>query len=91
MENFALKSAAMQFCWVAEHLYDEQTSIGVIAVTQGCCDPVLHNSIEQWRLYFALKSAALHWRWVRVFHHEACYPKQNKLGICIYTKQHYCV
>ncbi len=40
---FALTSAAVQFCGLTAHLYGEQISIGVIAVTQACCEPVLHG------------------------------------------------
>ena len=37
----ALTSAAVHECWVDAHLYGEQISIGVIAVTQTCCEHVL--------------------------------------------------
>ena len=36
-------------------------SIGVIAVAQGCCEPVLQSSTEQWESYSALTSAAVRW------------------------------
>jgi len=48
--RFALNSAAIHWCWVAAHLYEEQISIGVLAVTQACCQPVLQSSIEQLEL-----------------------------------------
>ena len=42
-------------------MYEEQISIGVIAVPQTFCEPVLQSSTEQWGLHFALTSAAVHW------------------------------
>ena len=42
-------------------MYEEQISIGVIAVAQACCEPVLLSSTEQQGSYFALTSAAVHW------------------------------
>ncbi len=35
--------------------------MGVVAVAQACCEPVLQSSIEQWGSYFALTSAAVLW------------------------------
>ncbi len=58
---FALTSAAVHECWVTAHLYGEQISIGVIAVTKTCCEPVLQSSTEQWELHFALTRHAVHW------------------------------
>jgi len=49
------------WCCITAHLYEEQISIGVIAATQGCCQPVLQSSTEQWGRYFALTIAALLW------------------------------
>ena len=43
------------------HLYEEQTSIGVIAVAQACCEASLQSSTEQQGSYFPLTSAAVHW------------------------------
>jgi hypothetical protein len=40
---------------------EKQMSIGVFAVTQGCCEPVLQSSSEQEGSCFALTSAAVHW------------------------------
>jgi len=57
--HFALSSVAEHWCWVTAHLYEEQISIGVIAVTQACCELSLHSSTEQWGMHFALSSAAL--------------------------------
>ena len=38
---------ALPCCWVTAHLYQQQTSIGVFAVAQACCQLVLHSSTEQ--------------------------------------------
>ncbi len=59
--RFALESAAVHWCQVNAHLYEEQIVIGVIAVTQDCCQPVLNCSTEQWEMRFALDSIAVHW------------------------------
>ncbi len=32
-KQFALSSVAVHWCWVTAHLYEQQMSIGVIAVT----------------------------------------------------------
>ena len=61
---FARNSAAVHWCWVTAHLYDQQICIGVIAVTQGCRQAVLQSSAEQWEQHFAQGSAAVHWSWV---------------------------
>ena len=42
------------------NLYEEQISIGVIAVTQTCCEPVLQSSTEHRGMHSALTSAAVH-------------------------------
>jgi len=57
---FALTSAAVHWCCITAHLCGYQISIGVIAVTQACCEPVLQSSTEQQGSYFALISAAVH-------------------------------
>ncbi len=62
--HFALTSAAVHLSWVSAGLYEEQIVIGVIAVTQACCEPVLHSSTEQWGMHFALTSAAVHFCWL---------------------------
>jgi len=54
----------MHRCWVTAHLYGEQMFIGVIALTQPCCGPVLHSSNEQYRMRFAQSIVAAHWCWV---------------------------
>ena len=58
--SFVLSSAAVHWYCITVQLYEEQTSIGVFAVTQGCCQPDSHSSTEQWGVYFALSSAAVH-------------------------------
>ena len=45
--HFALTSAAVHFCWLTAHLYEEQISIGVAAVTQACYEPALQSTTEQ--------------------------------------------
>ena len=58
-----MPSAAVHLSWFTAQLYDEQISIGVIAVTQACCEPVLQSNTEQWGMHFALPSAAVHLSW----------------------------
>ncbi len=58
--QFALPSAAVQCCCVTANLYEEQVSVGVIAVTQVSCEAVLQSSTEQRGMQFALPSAAVH-------------------------------
>jgi len=38
---FASTSAAVLWCYITAHLNEEQFSIGVIAIAQACCEPVL--------------------------------------------------
>ena len=61
--KYAQISAAVQWCWCIQHLYEEAISIGVIAVTQGSCEPVLQSTAEQWEMHFAQISAAVQWLW----------------------------
>ncbi len=58
--QFALLSAAVHGYCVPAHMYGQQVSFGVIAVTQTSCEPVLQSSTEQWEMQFALSSAAVH-------------------------------
>ncbi len=66
--HFALNSVAVHWWWVTAHLYEEQISIGGVAVTQACCEPDLQSTTEQWgmhfaqtcRLHFVLNSVSLH-------------------------------
>ncbi len=62
--HFALTSAAVHLSWVSAGLYEEQIVIGVFAVTQACCEPVLHSSTEQWQMHFALPNAAVRLSWL---------------------------
>ncbi len=59
--HFAKNSAAVHWFRINAHLYEQQIIIGVNAVSQGCCQPVLQSSIVQWRMHFAKNSAAVHW------------------------------
>ena len=59
----ALTSVALLWCCITANeekiLYEEKISIGVIALAQACCEPVLQSSIQQWGSYIALTSAAV--------------------------------
>ena len=55
----ALTSVALLWCCITATLYEEQNSIGAIAVAQACCEPVLQTSIQQWGSYIALTSVAV--------------------------------
>ena len=68
--HFAQTSAAVHVSWLTAHLYEEQISIGVIAVTQTCCEPVLQSSTEQWGMHFAQISAAVHSSWLTAHLYE---------------------
>ncbi len=57
--HFAQTRDAVQFCWLTAHLYEEQISIGAIAVTQACCEPVLQSTTEQSGIQFAQTIAAV--------------------------------
>ena len=58
---FAKISAAVHFVCIIADLDEQQILIGVTAVSQGCCQPVLQSSLEQWGVQFAKNSAAVHW------------------------------
>ncbi len=45
--DFANSSAAFHWCWVIADQYEQQIFIGVLAVTQACCQPVLQSSTEK--------------------------------------------
>ena len=55
----ALTSAAVLWCCITAHLYEEQMSVGVTAGSQACCEPVLQSSTEQWGSYASLASVAV--------------------------------
>ncbi len=44
---FALTSAAVLWCCITVHLYEQQISIAVIAVAQAYCEAFLQSSTEQ--------------------------------------------
>ena len=75
--NFAQISAAVHCCWLTAHLYEEQISIGVIAMRQTCCEPVLQSSTEQRGMHFAQISAAVHCCWLT----EHLYEEQISIGV----------
>ena len=68
--RFALTSVELHLSWLTAHLYEEQTSIGVSAVTQSCCEPVLQSSTDQWGMHFAQTSVALHLSWLTAHVYE---------------------
>jgi len=78
---FAKDSVALHWCWITAHLYEEQISIGAVAVTQACCEPDLHNSTEQWGMLFANNSVAVHWCWVTAH----LYEEQISMGVIALT------
>ena len=41
--QFAKTSVAVHWCRVNAHLYEDQVSLGVTAVTQACCELALHD------------------------------------------------
>ena len=64
--QFTLNSAAVHGRLVHAHLYADWIFIGVDvigvnAVSQECCQPVLHSSTEQQGVILALNPAAVHW------------------------------
>ncbi len=80
--HLAKTSAAVRWCWVTAHLYEQQIFIGVIAVTQACCEPVLQSSTGQCGMHFAKTSAAVHWCWVTAH----LYEQQNFIGVIAVTQ-----
>ena len=57
-------------------------SIGASAVTQACCEVLLQSSTEQWRLHFALISAAVHLFWITAL----LYEEQMSIGVSAVTQ-----
>ena len=80
--HFAQTSAAVHWCWVTAHLYEQQISIGVIALTQACCEPVLQSSSGQCVGHLAQTSAAVHWCWVAAH----LYEQQISIGVIALTQ-----
>ncbi len=62
---------------VTERMYEEQIFIGVIAVIQACCKPVLQSSTEHWGMHFAENCVAMPWLWVT----EHLYEEQIFMGV----------
>ena len=75
--HLAQISAAMHCHWVTEHLYGQQVYIGIFAMTQACCRPVLQSSTEQWGMHFATSNAAMQWWWVTAH----LYEQQILIGV----------
>ncbi len=44
----AKSSVALHWCWVTAQLCTQRITIGVLAMTQACCQLVLQSSTEQW-------------------------------------------
>ena len=80
--HFAQTSAAVQFCWLTAHLYEEQISMSVIAMTQACCEPVLQSRFECWTMHFAQTSAAVHFCWLTAH----LYAEQIFIGVIAVTQ-----
>ncbi len=83
--HFALTSAAVHSCFITAYLYEEQISIGVIAVNQACCERVLQSNTVQSGSYSALTSAAVHWCCITAHQYEG----QISIGV-IAVKQACC-
>jgi hypothetical protein len=79
---FALTSAAVELSCITAHLYEQQISTGVIAVTQGCCEASLQSSTEQQGSYFALASAAVQLICITAHLHE----QQISTGVIAVTQ-----
>ncbi len=73
----ALTSAGVHWSCINAHLDEQQISIGVIALAQACCEPVLQSSTEQWGSYSALTSAAVHWSCIN----PHLYEQQVSIGV----------
>ncbi len=58
--QLALPSAAVYCCCGTAHMYEEQISSAVIAMTQVGCEAIWKSSTEQRGMQFALPSAAVH-------------------------------
>ena len=53
-----------------------------IAVAQACSELALQSSAEQWGIYFALTSAAVHWCCITV----QLYEEQTSIGVFAVTQ-----
>ncbi len=77
-----LPLSVLHFFWITALLYEEQMSIGGIAVTHACCEPVLQRTTEQWWLHVALISAAMHFFWITAL----LYEEQMSIGVSALTQ-----
>jgi len=77
-----LTIAALLWCCITANQYEEQISIGVIAVAQACCEPVLQSSIEKWGSDFSLTSAAVLWACITAH----LYEEQISIGVIAVTQ-----
>jgi len=78
----AKTSAAVHWWWISAHLCEQQIFIGVIAVTQACCEPVLQGSTGQWGMQFAKTRAAVLWWWISAH----LYEQQIIIGVIAATQ-----
>ena len=79
---WAWTTGAVHWGCITAHLHEQQSSIGVFALTQGCCQPGLQSSTEQRGSYFALNSGAVHWCCITSHLHE----EQTSIGVFASTQ-----
>jgi len=72
----------VHWCCITAHLYEEQISTGVNAMSQACCEPVMQSSTEQWESLFALALAAMNWCYINA----NLYEEQISLGVFAVTQ-----
>ena len=77
-----MTSAAELWCCFTAHLYEEQTSKGVIAVTKACYGLVFQRSTEQCEINYAKTSAGLHFCWLTAH----LYEEQISIGAVAVTQ-----
>ncbi len=97
--QFALNSAAEHWFWITAHLYQQQIFIGVIAVTQACCQKTskLHRCFAQTQAGYepVLQNSSEHWgmqfalnsaevQWFWVTAH--LYEQQILIGVFVMTQ-----
>ncbi len=80
--RFAQTSDAVHFCCLIAHLYEEQISTGVTAMTQACCEPILQSNTQQKGMHFAQTSAAVHYCWLTAH----LYEEQISTGVMAVTQ-----
>jgi len=89
----AQTNAVVQLSWLTAPLYkeqisplnEEQTSIGVVAVKQASCEPVLQSTTEQWGMHSGQTSAPVQLSWPTAPLNE----EQTSIGV-IAVKQASC-